>query len=251
MKRALITGASSGIGRDMARILSDMGYDLILVARRRERLEQLARHLHTRCDIITADLSSAAACRELHRAVQNRGVTLVINNAGYGVWGEFSQTNLKRELDMLDVNVRAVHILTKLFLRDFVRQGRGRILNVASSAAFLPGPLMAGYYAGKSYVLRLTQAIREELRRKKSPVYVGVLCPGPVKTEFNTVADVRFALPGMDSYDVAEYAINQMMRGKGVIIPGRLMQAAHVAEHFAPDALLARIAYHIQHRKSK
>lgn len=251
MKRALITGASSGIGRDMARILSDMGYDLILVARRRERLEHLAKHLHTRCDIITTDLTSATACRELHRAVQNKGVTLVINNAGYGVWGEFSQTNLKRELDMLDVNVRAVHILTKLFLRDFVRQGRGRILNVASSAAFLPGPLMASYYASKSYVLRLTQGIREELRHKKSPVYVGVLCPGPVKTEFNAVANVKFALPGMDSYDVAEYAINQMMRGKGVIIPGRLMQAAHVAEHFAPDTLLARIAYHIQQRKSK
>lgn len=251
MKRALITGASSGIGRDMARILSDMGYDLILVARRRERMEQLARHLPTHCDIITADLTSAAACRELHRAVQGKGVSLVINNAGYGVWGEFTNTSLRREMDMLDINIRAVHILTKLFLKDFVRQGRGRILNVASSAAFLPGPLMASYYASKSYVLRLTQAIREELRHKKSPVYVGVLCPGPVKTEFNDVANVSFALPGMDSYDVAEYAINQMMRGKGVIIPGRLMQLARVAEQFTPDEVLARIAYHIQHRKGK
>lgn len=251
MKRALITGASSGIGRDMARILSDMGYDLILVARRRERMEELAKHLHTRCDIITADLTSAAACRELHKAVQKKGVTLVINNAGCGVWGEFTNTSLRRELDMLDINVRAVHILTKLFLKDFVRQGRGRILNVASSAAFLPGPLMASYYASKAYVLRLTQAIREELRHRKSPVYVGVLCPGPVKTEFNDVANVSFALPGMDSYDVAEYAINQMMRGKGVIVPGRMMQLARVAEHFAPDEVLARVAYHIQHRKGK
>ena len=191
--KALVTGASSGIGRDMARSLSRRGADLILVARRVDRLEQLKAELDTNVQVIGADLSQSQACFDLYDQIKNQGVDIVINNAGFGLFGAFDQTDLERELEMIDTNIRAVHILTKLFLRDFVKKDHGYLLNVASSAAFLPGPLLSTYYATKSYVLRLTEAVYEELRRRESHVGISVLCPGPVQTEFNDVADCRFS----------------------------------------------------------
>ena len=195
--KALITGASSGLGREMARLLAARGYELILCARREERLRELAAELPVPCRIIAADVSDEQECRLLYEAVQSEELEVVINNAGFGLFGEFVTADLDEELRMIDTNVRAVHILTKLAVRDFVQRGRGYILNVSSSAGFLPGPLMATYYATKNYVLRLTEALREELRRAGSPVRVCALCPGPVDTEFNKVAGVRFSLSGL------------------------------------------------------
>ena len=248
--RALITGASSGIGRDMARELAGRGYDLILVARRRERLEALAAELPVDCAILTADLGEVAECRRVYeQALAYEDLEVVVNNAGFGLCGRFAELDLERELEMVKLNVVAVHVLTKLFVRAFRKRGRGRILNVASSAGFMPGPMMATYYATKNYVLRLTQAVAEELRRDGSPVKVCALCPGPVDTEFNAVAGVRFALPGLSSADCARCAIDGLLRGKTVIIPGLGMRISVAASKLTPEWLLPRITYNIQKRK--
>lgn len=249
--KALITGASSGIGRDMARILSGMGYDLILVARRSDRLEELRRELKTDAELITADLSLESECFRLYEQVADERVDVLINSAGFGLFGPFAETDLNRELRMIDTNVRAVHILTKLFLRGMKARDSGYILNVASAAAFFPGPLLSSYYASKAYVLRLTQAIGEELRREGSHVRVSALCPGPVRTEFDLVAQVKFSVRGMNSRDVAEYALRQMFRGKTVIVPGRLMKTARFFSRFASDRLVLKAAYRMQKRKDK
>lgn len=249
--RALITGASSGMGRDMAKILAKRGYELILVARREDRLNQLAASLPVKCRVIAADISDAEECKLLYQAVKGDDLEIVINNAGFGMVGSFTQTNLDDELRMIDTNIRAVHILTKLFLQDFIKKDRGYILNVCSSASFLPGPLMATYYATKNYTLRLTQAIQEELRHKKSSVKVSALCPGPVDTEFNKVANVSFALKGLSSEKVSKEAINGLFAGKKVVVPGVAMKAMRVARHFVSDDILARITYHFQEKKNK
>jgi short-subunit dehydrogenase len=246
---ALITGASSGIGRNMAEILSEKGYSLILVARRRDRLEELKSKLKTDCKIITADLSDAQACINLYNEVKDDKIDVLINNAGFGVFGAFDKTELEAELSMIDTNIKAVHILTKLFFKDMKERNSGYILNVASSAAFQPGPLLSSYYASKAYVLRLTQALYEELRRAGSKVHISALCPGPVNTEFNSVAGVKVSLKGLESRDVATYALKKMFAGKLVIVPGAVMKLAHFSVRLAPDRLILKIAYHFQKRK--
>lgn len=248
--KALITGASSGIGRDMAAVLSEQGFDLILAARRLERLEQVKKELKTNVKIISADLSDAAECIRLYEQVKDEQIDILINNAGLGVFGAFDETDLQKELRMIDTNVRALHILTKLFLRDFKARNSGYILNVASAAAFQPGPLLSSYYATKAYVLRLTQAIYEELRRADSKVHICALCPGPVRTEFDEVADVKFSVKGLESRYVAEYAIRKMFQRKLVIVPGMTMKLAHGFGRFLPDKQLLKAAYHMQKRKS-
>jgi short-subunit dehydrogenase len=249
--KALITGASSGIGRDMARILSGQGYDLILVARRADRLEQLQNQLKTDVRILPTDLSDRAACVSLYEQVKNEQIDILINNAGLGLFGEFDTTDLQKELKMIDTNVTAVHILTKLFLKDFKARNSGYILNVASSAAFQPGPLLSSYYASKAYVLRLTEAIYEELRRAQSGVRICALCPGPVRTEFDSVANVKFSVKGLESRYVAEYGLRKMFANKLVIVPGVTMKLAHFFGKFVPEKQLLKIAYHMQKRKDR
>lgn len=249
--KALITGASSGMGADMARILSEKGYDLILVARRKDRLEKLKKELKTKVEIIPTDISDEQNCMDLYKKVKNEDIDILINNAGFGVHGSFDKTDLDKELEMIDLNVKTVHILTKLFLKDFIKKDKGYILNVASSAAFQPGPLMAAYYATKVYVLHLTEAIYEELRRKNSNVYIGALCPGPVDTEFNKVAKVSFSVKSMKSYDVANYAIKQMFKRKLVIVPSLTMKLTRFVSMLGPTKLKLMIAYNIQKSKQK
>lgn len=246
---ALITGASSGIGADMARILSDKGYDLILVARNKRKMEVLAKELKTNAEIIPMDISSTYNCTELYNLVKKKNIDVLVNNAGFGLFGEFGCTKLDKELDMIELNVKTVHTLTKLFLKDFVKKDKGYILNVASSAAFMPGPLMATYYATKAYVLHLTESINEELRRKKSNVFICALCPGPVSTNFNKVAGVSFNLESLESYDVAKYAVKQMFKKKVVIIPGFKIKMGVFALRLLPRSLVRKIAYKIQKNK--
>ncbi len=247
--KALITGASSGIGKEMAILLSEKGYDLILVARRKKRLEDLKKELKTDVQIISLDLSSTFNCMKLYNKVKTEEIEIVINNAGFGVFGEFTETKLEQELDMIDTNIKAVHMLTKLFLQDMKQKDRGYILNVASAAAFLPGPLMASYYASKAYVLHLTEAISEELRRNHSHVYVGTFCPGPVDTEFNDVAHVKFGVKSIRSVDAAVYAIDKMFRRKRIIVPGFFMKLNCTCNRFLPKRWLLKICYHVQSRK--
>lgn len=245
----LITGASSGIGRDMARIFHKMGHQLFLVARRENLLEDLKSELDGKPEIISLDLSSEKNCFELYERLKDKNIDILINNAGFGVFGEFDKSSLSRELKLIDVNIRALHILTKKFLSNFEEKNSGYILNVASSAAFLSGPLLSSYYGSKAYVLRLTTAIYEELRRKKSNVYVGVLCPGPVDTEFNRTAGVRFNLKSLKSKDVAEYAIKKMFNKKLIIVPGFSIKMGIFFQRFVPTKLLLKISYNIQRSK--
>ncbi|MBR5236453.1 MAG: SDR family oxidoreductase [Clostridia bacterium] len=243
--RALITGASSGIGRDMAKILSQMGYDLVLTARRRERLEALATELDTNVQILCFDLSKTEDCYALHREAGE--IDVFINNAGFGLFGDFLEVDLERELEMLHVNARAMHLLMKLFLKDFVKRDSGYILNVASAAAFMPGgPLLDGYYATKAYILNLTRSVAKGLSKQKSKVVLSALCPGPVKTEFEAVAGVDFTPIGKSSESVARYALNKLFRGKKVIVPGPVMKIARFFTRFLPDSALLTLAYVIQ-----
>ncbi len=253
--KALITGASSGIGWDMAHILSEMGYDIIAVARRRERLEMLKDTLKTNVEIVCCDLSNVDECKSLARYAPE--VDLLISNAGFGVFGDLCTTDLDAELKMLDTNTRAMHILTKLFVQEFKKRDYGRILNVASIAAFFPGPLFAGYYASKAYVYRLTQSLAEELRRDKSKVTVSVLCPGPIHTEFEDIAQVSFGTGNepmakgmiLESKFVAKYAIKKFLKGKLVIIPGSLMKIAAFARRIVSEKFLAKCLYFVQSKK--
>ena len=248
--KALITGASSGIGRDMARYLASLGWSLILVARRENRLTALRDELNTDVRIITADVGRAEECSRLYALTRDEKIDLLINNAGFGLAGEFSATNLDTELNMIDVNVRAVHILTKLYLDDFITRDSGTILNVASSAGFMPGPLMATYYATKNYVLRLSEAIDEELRQRGSHVHICALCPGPVNTEFNEVAQVKFAMKGISSEYCARVAIDGALKGKPVIIPGAMLKIGLVMRRLVPERLMLKLAYGFQKRKN-
>lgn len=247
--KALITGASSGIGRDFARILSDMGYDLILVARRKNKLEELANELKTNVQIIDMDISSTYNCMNLYNKVKKENIDILINNAGFGLFGKFDETKLDTELDMIDLNIKSVHTLTKLFIKDFKKKNSGYILNVASAASFLPGPLMSTYYATKAYVLNLTMAIYEELKRDDANVYVGCLCPGPVDTEFNKVAKVKFSLKSLNSYDVARYAINKMFKKKLVIVPSLKTKIGINLSKMLPIKLKTKVSYKIQSAK--
>lgn len=245
--RALITGASSGIGRDMARELSQKGYDLVLVARDLDKLNEVKEELKTNTEIVCMDISVVDNCKKLHETYKD--VDILINNAGFGDCGDFTKTNLDKDVAMINTNVVAYHTLTKLYLKDMKEKDRGTILNVASIAGFMPGPLMATYYATKNYVVRLSEALREELRREKSKVKICMLCPGPVDTNFNRVADVEFALKGLSSKYVAKYAIENMLKGKFYIVPGWKIKLARIGAKIVPTNIVAKISYNMQKRK--
>ena len=247
--KALITGASSGMGRDMARYLSKKNIDLILVARRKERLEELKKELKVNVKIISLDLSDEKNVYKLYEECKNDNIDILINNAGFGLFGEFNSTDLSREINMVDVNIRAVHIITKLFLKDMVKRDSGRILNVASSAAFEPGPLMAAYYASKSYVYNLTMAIYEELRRKKSHVKISVLCPGPVDTGFNERANVKFNIKSVTPDYVVNYTIEEMMKNKLIIIPTKMVKVGVFLNRIFSRKFMLKRIYEIQKKK--
>lgn len=249
--KALITGASSGIGRDIARYLSSKGYELVLTARNEEKLRELQKTIGTKSEIITLDLAEENAPFELYKMCRGKNIDFLVNNAGFGVFGEFDKTELNDELDLINVNIRALHILTKLFLRDFKKRNRGIILNVASSAAFMTGPLMSSYYASKNYVLRLSLAVYEELRRSRSSVRISVFCPGPVNTGFNKRAGVSFSVKSISSEYAAKYAVDKCLEGKTIIIPSLQMKLGVFASRFAPHKLLSAIAYNIQHSKDR
>ncbi len=247
---AVITGASSGIGTEFAKRLAKEGYSMVLVARRKDRLEELAKQLDAECMILTADLTDMSECERVMQELADKEIDIFINNAGFGYCGEILDIETQTELDMIDLNVKAMHLLCKLALRKMVNKNKGYILNVASSAGLLPaGPYMSAYYATKAYVTSFTRGVAEELRRKHSNVYVGCLCPGPVDTEFNKVANVEFALKGITANYCANYAITQMFRKKITIVPSFQMKALVVLARFLPAKLYIRIAAKQQRKK--
>ncbi len=253
--KALITGASSGIGYEMATILSKKGYDIIAVARREEKLKKLKEELKTNVEILCLDVTRDEDIEKIASRIDE--VDVFINNAGFGVFGDFCSSPIEDELKMMDTNVRAVHILTKLAAQKFRAKNSGYIMNVSSIAAFYPGPLFAAYYASKAYVYRLSLSLYEELRREKSNVKISVLCPGPIKTEFENVAGVSFengenngrSLIIADKKKVADYAIEQMLKGKPIIIPGKLMKTAVFFRRILPEKTLCRLLYFLQSKK--
>ena len=247
--KALITGATSGIGRDMAVLLAKRGIDLIIASRDTKKMEQLARRLPVSVRIVTVDLSQEADCFRLYETVKGENIDILINNAGFGAFGPSWEVPLETELNMIDLNIRAVHILTKLFLQDFLERDSGYILNVASSAGFLAGPLMSTYYATKSYVLRFTEAIHEELCQSGSNVKITALCPGHVETGFDKRANVRHSIGGVSSRKVAKAGIDGMFRGKVVVLPGILMKLTYIGEKFLTEPLMLRAAYKAQSKK--
>ncbi len=247
--KALITGASTGIGRDMARNLHARGIDLILVARSADLLDKLKNELDGKPRIICLDLSAEDNCRKLYEETKSENIHILINNAGFGTLGDYSEVDLETELNMIDLNIKALHILTKLFVADFEKRNSGYILNVASIAAFMSGPLMATYYATKGYVLRYSTALCEELRRKQKNVHISVLCPGPVATEFDRRAGVKSSLGGLSSKKVADYAIKKMLKGKLLIVPGFSVKLGIFGQRCLPMKTMLRICYSTQKRK--
>lgn len=246
--KALITGASSGIGRDIARELSKLKYDLILVGRNEERLNNIKKELEKNkqinVKIYILDLSVRGNVYSLFE--QEKDIDLLVNNAGFGLYGEFTKTDLSKEVNMIDTNITALHILMKLYLQEMIKENKGQILNVASIAGFMPGPLMATYYASKNYVVALSRAVHKELKKAKSNVKISVLCPGPVKTNFNNVANVRFKIDGLSSQYVAKYTVKKMLKGKFIIIPGGIIKFVRAFSEVTPDAIKEEFSYYAQ-----
>ncbi len=248
--KVLITGASSGIGRDMAYYFATLNYDLILVARRKNRLEEIKKNVNVNVQIIEMDLSVVDNCYKLYDQLKNEDINILVNNAGFGLFGLFNETDLDTELKMINVNIIALHILTKLFLKDFIKRDYGHILNVTSSAGFMAGPRLNTYYASKNYSLKLTMAIYEELKHMNSKVHISALCPGPVSTEFNKVAHGVFSLKEANSEYIAKYAVDNMLKNKLLIIPQLKIKMGIFSLRFIPYKLQLLITYHIQKRKN-
>lgn len=246
--KALVTGASSGIGYDIALELANRGYDLVLVARRTDKIKELKKSVNVNCQIISCDLSFKENCIKLCEQLTEDDINVVINCAGFGVFGEFFKTDLDKEISMINTNIVALHIITKYFVRKFIKENKGYILNVASAAAYAPGPMFSSYYSSKAYVLRLTQAIAEEVR--STNVYVGALCPGTVDTEFNSVANIGLGVSAMSSRYVAKYTVDKMFMKKRVIIPGFKFKCAVFFSRILPDSILAKITLNFQKKKN-
>ncbi len=249
MKKALITGASSGLGRELAYNLSDLGYDLVLVARDKKGLEETKKNCKTKADIYICDLSNEKEVKQLYE--DNKKVDLLINNAGFGLFGYFHETDLQKELDMIDVNIKALHILTKLYLSDFIKNDSGRILNVGSVAGFQAGPQLSTYYSTKNYVVKQTLAISHELKELKSNVKISVLCPGPFNSKFNETAGAVFKSKNIESVEIAKYAINKMFRNKVIIMPGLRWKFSTFMSRFMPYNLLMKITSNFQSKKQE
>ena len=247
--KALVTGASSGIGKEIAYYLASLGIDLIIVARNKVDLEKIKKDVSVNVKIITMDLIIRDNVFKLYDMVKSDDIDILINNAGFGLFGTFDETDLSRELEMIDLNVTTYHILTKLFLIDFLKKETGYILNVCSSAGFMAGPRFSTYYATKNYITKLTLAINEELRQKKSNVSISALCPGPVNTNFNKVAHGEFAINEISPKYVAKLGIDKMFKKKMLIVPTFKMKLTLFFSRFAPLRLQLIIAYHIQGRK--
>ena len=249
--KALITGASSGIGREMARILASRGWDLIIAARSTDKLNALKAELsNVNVRVITIDLSREQDAIDLYEHLQEENIDMLINNAGFGAYGAFEDVPLSRELELIHTNVCSLHILTKLFLLDMTARGGGTILNVGSMAGFSAGPKLSSYYASKNYVVRLTEAIHEELRQANCPVKVSCLCPGPVDTAFNDNSGVLVSGKQITAAQAAREGVEGALQGKMIVIPGTKMKLVTIGSHLLGEHLSTRINYMIQKKKA-
>ena len=244
-KVALVTGASAGLGVEFARQLSAKGYRLVLAARRKERLDELASELGN-ARAVAIDLSRASAAARLMADVDEHGETvdLLINNAGFGLIGRFAQLDSRRERQMIDLNAGALTELCRAVAPAMIKRKSGAILNVASTAAFQPGPKMAVYFATKAFVLSLSEAIHEEL--KPHGIKVSCLCPGPTHTEFGEVAGFKgsrlFDRIAMNSADVVRIGLHGLDKNRAVVVAGLINKLVALSNRFAPRPLARKIA---------
>jgi uncharacterized protein len=252
--RALITGASGGIGYELAKLMAADKNDLVLVARSEGKLKELAGELSAKygisVQVISKDLSQPGSSQEVFEQLKSTRIDYLVNNAGYGLFGNFWETDPKKELEMIELNVVSLTQLTKLFLPQMIERKQGRILNVASTAAFQPGPLMAVYYATKSYVLHFSEALAEEL--EGTGVTVTTLCPGPTETGFQKQAEMQgsrlIKRKIADSASVARVGYAAMLRGKRVVIPGLRNKLMAQSVRFSPRALVPKMVKWMQAR---
>lgn len=253
-KYAVVTGASSGIGKSFAEVFAKNGYDLVLIARSEDVMNDIALRLKKEYGvssvIISADLSDKNEVTRCYDAIKDLDIEYFINNAGFGDAGRFRETDLGKDIRMIDLNVTAVHIFTKRMLGYFVERGSGNLLNVASSAGLMPaGPYMATYYATKAYVASLSKAIARELKEEGKNIYIGALCPGPVDTGFNKAANVEFSLRGISAEDCVNYAFKMMQKKKTVIVPTMTLKLAVFARRLLPDSTTVMLTGRQQKKK--
>lgn len=256
---ALVTGASGGIGEELARLFAADGHDLVLVARSRDKLARLSAELKERhgieARVLACDLARRETPREIFAELTADGVTVdaLVNNAGVGSYGLFVETDLQAELDLLQVNVVALTHLTKLFLKGMVARRRGYVMQVASTAAFQPGPLMAVYYASKAYVLHFSEALANEC--EGTGVFVSALCPGPTETGFVAAAGMGdsklFDRAVMDARTVAVEGYRGLLKGRTIVIPGTRNRLLARSIGFFPRGLVTRVVRGIQEKRNK
>ena len=238
--KALVTGASSGIGKHIALYLASLGYDLYVVSRNKEKLESIYKEVRSKVTCIELDLSIEENVYKLYDRLKDKKIDILVNNAGFGDYGCFIDTKLNKEIDMINVNIKAYHILMKLFLQDFTKRDYGRILNIASIAGFMPGVHMATYYATKAYIVSLSLGVAEELKELGSNVHVSVFCPGPVSTNFEKVAKVHFNLGSLDASVASKIAVDGMFRNKVLIIPYN-MKLSYVLVKALPMKIVVKV----------
>lgn len=256
MKTALITGATTGIGLELAKIFAKNKFNLVIVSRNESGLKKVSDSLINEFKVsvksISKDLSKDKAANEVYNEIINENISIdiLVNNAGFGIHGAFSETDLNEDIEMIQLNITSLVILTKLFLHDMIKHSSGKIMNVASTAAFQPGPMMAIYYATKSFVLSFSEAIGEEL--SNTNITVTALCPGPTKTEFQDRAGInkiklvsRNLFPMMTAQDVARIGYEGMMKGKRIVIPGFLNKMLPVTLRFVPRSIVSKISKYI------
>jgi short-subunit dehydrogenase len=255
METVLITGASSGIGCEFSKLFAEKGYNLVITARREDKLEEIKKmYPENKIDIIACDLGTETGARYLCEEIKKRNIKIdiLINNAGFGLFGEFFETDIEKERKMIDLNVKALIELSKYFLKEMLERNSGKILNVASIAAFQPGPYMSVYYGSKAFVLSFTEAVRNEIR--KTGVSMSALCPGPVETEFEKSSELTKSklfskLKPVTAKKVAYAGYKGLMKNKAVIIPGFLNRFVVTAGVFVPTGIKVNMARKIQEKK--
>ncbi len=244
--KILITGASSGIGRDMARYLSSKENELILVSSNKDKLESVSKAL-INSSVYVCDLSNNDNVNKLCEYILKEKPDFVINNAGFGAFGFYDEISLDREIEMINVNIVALHKITKTCLE---YMDNGHILNVSSSAGLMPGgPMLNTYYATKNYVRSYSLGLYKELKKKNKNIHISILCPGPVNTNFNKVAIGTFSIKGLSSEYVAKYAVDKCLKNKLIIVPGFKVKLGVFFSRFLPTKLVLSILFKIQHRK--
>ncbi len=242
--KALITGGTSGIGLEIAKYLSSINYETIIVAR---NIDIDKNKFKSKVTLYSFDLSDEDNCFKLYEKISKEKIDIIINNAGFGDIGDYKKDNIEKETNMIDLNIKSLHLLTKLFINN---KNTKYIMNVSSIASIFPGgPLMSVYYATKSFVTSYSLSLYEELKINNSNINISILCPGPVDTNFDNRAGIKNSKKGKNAYKIAKYAIKKMLRKKLIIIPGIKNKLAYFFIRFVPIKFMLKITYNYQKKK--